>query len=139
MHALHPWVAFLILPFFAFGNTGLIFHGIVFSEAISNPEILGIIFGLFFGKPIGIMLFSYISVRTGAASLPQEVSWSHIFGGAILGGIGFTMSLFFADLSFPDPQMLDYARIAILTGSILSASAGITYLGTISARSRNKK
>ncbi len=131
MHALHPWVAFLILPLFAMGNTGLIFRGIVFSEAVSNPVILGIIFGLVVGKPIGILLFSYLSVKTGIASLPQEVRWSHIFGAAMLGGIGFTMSLFLSELSFTDPHIIDYARIAILTGSILSAVFGMSYLGFI--------
>jgi NhaA family Na+:H+ antiporter len=132
MHALHPWVAFLILPFFAMGNTGLTFHGIIFSEIASNTVIMGIVFGLVFGKPIGIMLFSYLSVKTGLASLPQGVRWSHIFGGAMLGGIGFTMSLFLADLSFSEPQILNYARIAILTGSVLSAAMGMSYLGFIS-------
>jgi NhaA family Na+:H+ antiporter len=132
MHALHPWVAFLILPLFAMGNTGLIFRGIVFSEAVSNPVILGIIFGLVVGKPIGILLFSYLSVKTGIASLPQEVRWSHIFGGAMLGGIGFTMSLFLSELSFSDPHIIDYARIAILAGSVLSAAIGMSYLGFIS-------
>ena len=132
MHALHPWVAFLILPFFALGNTGLTFHNIVFSEMVSNPVIMGIILGLVFGKPIGVMLFSYLSVKTGIASLPQEVRWSHIFGAAMLGGIGFTMSLFLSDLSFSDPQILNYAKIAILTGSVLSAIMGMSYLGFIS-------
>jgi len=131
MHALHPWVAFLILPLFALGNTGLVFRGIVFSEAVSHPVILGIIFGLVVGKPIGILLFSYLSVKTGIASLPQEVKWSHIFGGAMLGGIGFTMSLFLSELSFTDPHIIDYARIAILAGSILSAVFGMSYLGFI--------
>lgn len=131
MHALHPWVAFLILPLFAMGNTGLIFRGIVFSEMVSNPVVIGVIFGLVVGKPIGIMIFSYLSVKTGLASLPQEVRWSHIFGGAMLGGIGFTMSLFLSELSFVDPQILDYARIAILAGSILSAVFGMSYLGFI--------
>ena len=131
MHALHPWVAFLILPLFAMGNTGLIFRGIVFSEMVSNPVVIGVIFGLVVGKPIGIMIFSYLSVKTGLASLPQEVRWSHIFGGAMLGGIGFTMSLFLSELSFVDPQILDYARIAILAGSILSAIFGMSYLGFI--------
>jgi NhaA family Na+:H+ antiporter len=133
MHALHPWVAFLILPLFAMGNTGLIFRGIVFSEAVSNPVILGIILGLVVGKPIGILLFSYLSVKTGLASLPQEVRWSHIFGGAMLGGIGFTMSLFLSELSFADPHIIDYARIAILTGSILSAVFGMSFLGIVAA------
>jgi NhaA family Na+:H+ antiporter len=139
MHALHPWVAFLILPLFAMGNTGLIFKGIVFSETISNPAVLGIIFGLVFGKPIGVMLFSYFSVKTGLASLPQEVRWSHIFGGAMLGGIGFTMSLFLSELSFSDPIILDYARIAILAGSILSAAIGMSYLGFISTPASKKE
>ena len=139
MHALHPWVAFLILPIFAMGNTGLLFKGIVFSEAISNPVIIGIIVGLVFGKPIGIMLFSYISVKSGMASLPKEVRWSHILGGAMLGGIGFTMSLFLSELSFSDPHIIEYGRIAILTGSILSAIIGMSYLGFISISAQNKK
>ena len=139
MHALHPWVAFLILPLFAMGNTGLIFKGIVFSETISNPAVLGIIFGLVFGKPIGVMLFSYFSVKTGLASLPQEVRWSHIFGGAMLGGIGFTMSLFLSELSFSDPHIIDYARIAILAGSILSAVFGMSYLAFISTSVSDKE
>ena len=139
MHALHPWVAFLILPVFAMGNTGLLFKGIVFSEAISNPVIIGIIVGLVFGKPIGIMLFSYISVKSGMASLPKEVRWSHILGGAMLGGIGFTMSLFLSELSFSDPHIIEYGRIAILTGSILSAIIGMSYLGFISISAQNKK
>jgi len=138
-HALHPWVAFLILPLFAMGNTGLLFRGIVFSEAISNPVIIGIIVGLVFGKPIGIMLFSYFSVKSGMASLPNEVRWTHILGGAMLGGIGFTMSLFLSELSFSDPHILDYGRIAILTGSILSAIIGMSYLGFISISAQNKK
>ncbi len=138
-HALHPWVAFLILPLFAMGNTGLLFKGIVFSEVISNPVIIGIIVGLVIGKPIGIMLFSYISVKSGMASLPNEVRWTHILGGAMLGGIGFTMSLFLSELSFSDPHILDYGRIAILTGSILSAIIGMSYLGFISISAQNKK
>jgi NhaA family Na+:H+ antiporter len=137
-HALHPWVAFFILPIFAMGNTGLLFQGIVFSKAISNPVIIGIIVGLVFGKPIGIMLFSYISVKTGLASLPKEVRWTHILGGAMLGGIGFTMSLFLSELSFSDPHIIDYARIAILTGSILAAIIGMSFLGFISISAQNK-
>jgi NhaA family Na+:H+ antiporter len=138
MHALHPWVAFLILPVFAMGNTGLIFRGIVFSEIVSDPTVIGIVFGLVLGKPIGIVLFSYFSVKTGLASLPKEVRWSHILGGSMLGGIGFTMSLFISELSFSDPLILDYARIAILTGSVLSAVLGMSYLGLISGSASEK-
>ena len=139
MHALHPWVAFLILPLFAMGNTGLNFQDIVFSEAVSNPVVIGIIVGLVIGKPIGVMLFAYLSVKTGLASLSQDVRWSHILGAAMLGGIGFTMSLFISELSFSDPQILDYAKIAILIGSVLSAVMGMSYLGFINTSSINRE
>lgn len=137
MHALHPWVVFLILPLFAMGNTGLTFHGIIFSKAASHPVILGIIFGLVFGKPLGILLFSYLAVKTGLAALPQDIRWSHIFGAAMLGGIGFTMALFLSDLSFSSSLLLNYARLAILVGSVLSALIGIAYLGIVCAINRN--
>ena len=132
MHALHPWVVFFILPLFALGNTGLSLQKIVLSDVVSSPVFSGIIFGLVFGKPAGVMLFSYISVKTGIASLPQEIRWSHILGGAMLAGIGFTMSLFMSELSFSDPQVIDYAKISILCGSILSAVMGMSFLGFIS-------
>jgi NhaA family Na+:H+ antiporter len=132
MHALHPWVAFTILPLFAFSNTGLNFHGINFSEVAAHTVSLGIFFGLVFGKPLGVMLFSYIAVKSGVGSLPQNVKWLHILGSAMLGGIGFTMSLFIADLSFSSIQMLSYAKMAILSASVLSAIIGIIYLGIIS-------
>jgi len=132
MHVLHPWVAFTILPFFAMSNTGLNFHGVNFSEVAVHTVSLGIFFGLVFGKPLGVMLFSYIAVRTGAASLPKDVRWSHILGSAMLGGIGFTMSLFIADLSFSSIHMLNYAKMAILSASVLSAMIGIAFIGLVS-------
>ena len=132
MHALHPWVAFTILPFFALSNAGLNFHGVNFSEVAAHTVSLGIFFGLVFGKPLGVVLFSYIAVKTGAASLPKDVRWSHILGSAMLGGIGFTMSLFIADLSFSSIHMLSYAKMAILSASVLSAIIGIFFLGIIS-------
>lgn len=134
MHVLHPWVAFVILPFFALGNTGLTFHGMVFSEMAAHAVSLGIFFGLVFGKPLGIMLFSYLAVKTGVASLPQNVRWSHIFGGAMLGGIGFTMSLLISDLSFTTIQILNYAKISILLGSFASAAVGVAFLGVTSSK-----
>jgi Na+:H+ antiporter, NhaA family len=135
MHFLHPWVAFTILPFFALSNMGLNFHGVNFSEVAVHTVSLGIFFGLVFGKPLGVMLFSYIAVKTGMGSLPKDVRWSHILGSAMLGGIGFTMSLFIADLSFPTSQILNYAKMAILSGSLLSAGIGITFLGVVSSKS----
>jgi NhaA family Na+:H+ antiporter len=132
MHVLHPWVAFMILPLFAMSNTGLTFHEIIFSEIATNAVSLGIIFGLVFGKPLGITLFSFIAVKTKAAHLPKDIRWSHILGSAMLGGIGFTMSLFISDLSFSTSQILNLAKMAILTASVLSAVIGIAFLGIIS-------
>jgi NhaA family Na+:H+ antiporter len=135
LHALHPWVAFLILPVFAMGNTGLVFHDIDFSQAVSSPVTPGIIFGLVFGKPLGVLCSSYLAVKTGVASLPNDVGWGHILGGGMLGGIGFTMSLFISDLSFSSPQIHDYAKMAILAGSVLSAAIGMTFLGILASGS----
>jgi NhaA family Na+:H+ antiporter len=139
MHALHPWVAFLILPFFAMSNTGLNFHGVHFSEVAAHTVSLGIFFGLVFGKPLGVMLFSFIAVKSKMGSLPKNVKWSHILGSAMLGGIGFTMSLFISDLSFSSVDMLTYAKMAILSASVLSAVIGITFLGIVSMMSPDKR
>ena len=139
MHVLHPWVAFIILPFFALSNTGLNFHGVNFSEVAVHPVSLGIFFGLVFGKPLGVVLFSFIAVKSGMGSLPKDVGWLHILGSAMLGGIGFTMSLFIADLSFSSVFMLNYSKIAILSASVLSAIIGIIFLGLVSTRSPGKK
>ena len=132
LHTLHPWVAFLILPFFALSNTGVILHGISLSEVATHTVSMGIVFGLVFGKPIGVTLFSFLAVKFQVASLPENVRWSHILGVAMLGGIGFTMSLLISNLSFSSPQILNYTKMAILTGSFLSALIGIGFLGLIS-------
>ena len=133
LHALHPWVAFLILPIFALGNAGLTFHEINISETIFHPVSLGIILGLFIGKPIGITLFSYLAVRTKIAVLPEGILWPHIFGVSCLGGIGFTMSLFVSGLCFSSADLLNYSKFAILAGSVISAAAGIVFLFFYSA------
>ncbi len=126
-HALHPWVAFLILPVFAFGNAGLSLHGLTIS-AMSHPVTIGILLGLLVGKPVGIFIASYAAVKSGVASLPEEVRWAQIWGAAMLGGIGFTMSLFISGLSFFDPEMLNYSKLGVLSGSILSGVAGLLFL-----------
>lgn len=138
LHALHPWVAFLILPVFAMANAGLTFHGSNFFEIMSHPVSMGIILGLFFGKPIGIFLFSYLSVKAGITVLPQGIRWPHILGVALLGGIGFTMSLFVSGLSFTDPEFLHYSKFAILFGSVISAATGIFLLLALSSADSRK-
>ncbi|MFZ2632047.1 MAG: Na+/H+ antiporter NhaA [Desulfosalsimonadaceae bacterium] len=137
-HALHPWVAFLILPVFALANAGLTFQGLNFPETMAHPVSLGIILGLFCGKPIGIFLFSYLSVKTGIAALPQGIRWPHIFGVSLLGGIGFTMSLFVSGLSFTNAEFLHYSKFAILFGSVISATAGILLLLAYSSEGSRK-
>lgn len=128
LHTLHPWVAFLVLPIFALSNTGVTLEGISFSEAATHSVSMGIVFGLVFGKPLGVTLFSFLAVKLKAASLPQNVKWSHIIGASMLGGIGFTMSLFISDLSFSSLNIINYSKMAILTGSLLSALIGIGFL-----------
>ena len=127
-HSLHPWVAFVLLPLFAFANAGLSLKGIDLTSIVHQPLTLGITLGLFLGKPVGIFLFSLLAVKTNIAVLPAEVRWSHIVGAGMLGGIGFTMSLFVSGLSFTTPELLNYAKLGILLGSILSALVGLAFL-----------
>ena len=95
-HALHPWVGFLIMPLFALANAGV--H--IEMGELTNPVAIAAALGLFLGKPIGVLLFSFLAVRFGIAKLPQGVSWGLLAGGGCLAGIGFTMSLFVAGLAF---------------------------------------
>lgn len=128
-HALHPWVAFGVLPVFAFANAGVPLAGLSPSDAL-HPIPLGIIAGLFLGKPIGIVLLCLIAVRLGLAALPAGVGWGPVAATGVLCGIGFTMSLFIASLAFEagpaGPQGLD--RLGILIGSFASGVVGYLLL-----------
>jgi NhaA family Na+:H+ antiporter len=126
---LHPSVAFLILPVFAFMNTGVSLSGLSFSSLLT-PVPLGIILGLFLGKQIGVMLFSWLAVTFRIAHLPDGVTWLQLYGVAMLSGIGFTMSLFISSLAFEqgDPNFVVDDRLGILVGSTLSAVAGYLLL-----------
>ena len=127
-HSMHVWIAFGLLPVFAFANAGLSLEGISLASIVNQPLTLGIALGLFLGKPLGITLFSLLAVKTNIAVLPAGVKWSHIFGAGMLGGIGFTMSLFVSGLSFTSPELLNYSKLGILLGSILAAGAGLLFL-----------
>ena len=128
-HALLPSVIFGILPLFAFFNAGLSFQNMSVGAAVFNPVTLGCFIGLLIGKPIGISLASYVAVRLGVATLPINVKWDHIIGAGMLGGIGFTMSLFISGLSFTDPYLLNCSKLGVFSGSILAALAGLAFLG----------
>ena len=138
-HSLHPWIAFVLLPLFAFANAGLSLKGIDLTSIVHQPLTLGITLGLVLGKPVGIVLFSLLAVKTGIAVLPAEVTWSQIIGAGMLGGIGFTMSLFVSSLSFASPELINYAKLGILSGSTISAVAGIVFLAWYCAFLGKKK
>ena len=125
IHGLHPAVNFLIIPLFALANAGVaIDFGIFGSEGIP-PVSLGIFFGLLIGKPLGIFLLSFIGVKTGAASLPEGVTWGQVAAMGLLGGIGFTMSIFINSLAFSDPVITDIGKMSILLTSAIAAVTGL--------------
>ena len=126
-HDLHPWVAFGILPVFAFGNAGVSLAGIGFADLVA-PLPLGIALGLFFGKQIGVFGATVLAVGTGIAKRPKGTSWAQLYGVACLTGVGFTMSLFIGTLAFESDALLDQVRIGVLSGSILSAITGAAIL-----------
>jgi len=124
-HALHPWVAYGILPLFAFANAGVSLSGVSL-ESFTHHVPLGIALGLLIGKTIGVFGLTWLAIKTGLAALPSGASWGQVFGVAILCGIGFTMSLFVGSLAFV-PGASEFAgedRMGILTGSILAACIG---------------
>ena len=127
-HDLHYWVAFLILPLFAFVNAGVSLKGISLKDMIDAVP-MGIMLGLFIGKQAGVFGFSYIAIKLGWASLPKNSSWIQLYGVAVLTGIGFTMSLFVDSLAYNDTQIYHYAdKLAILLGSFLSGLVGYMIL-----------
>ncbi len=126
-HRLSPWVSFGVLPIFAFANAGVSLAGVAPSQFIA-PIPLGIILGLLIGKPLGIYSFARLSIHNERAEMPAGTSRQQLLGAAILGGIGFTMSLFIGTLALPDPSFATPLRIGVLTGSILSGLAGYLIL-----------
>ncbi len=126
-HELKPWVLLGIMPLFAFANAGVDLR-VLPPEALFGTMSIGIAAGLFIGKQLGIMAFSWIAIITGLARLPSSVTWLQLHGVSLLAGIGFTMSLFIGALAFSDPQAAASVRIGVLTGSILSGIAGYLVL-----------
>jgi NhaA family Na+:H+ antiporter len=126
LHILHKPVSFLILPVFALANTALIFDNSW--STLAQPLSIGIILGLFLGKPVGILAFSFLSIKLGICDLPGNIKMKHIFGVGFLGGIGFTMSIFITLLAFGDPDLIKIAKIAVIAGSIVSGMTGFLWL-----------
>tara|TARA_B100000676_G_scaffold73385_3_gene73120 strand:- start:2688 stop:3860 length:1173 start_codon:yes stop_codon:yes gene_type:complete len=122
-HSIEPWVNFMILPIFAFANAGVSFSGMKLN-LLWDPVTLGIILGLFFGKQIGVMLFTYIGSLLRICKLPSDVSWAQYYGLSILTGIGFTMSLFIGSLAFTDPEYQTSVRLGVLIASLFAGVLG---------------
>lgn len=128
-HGLTPWVSFFIMPLFALANAGVFLGGNIM-DSLLDPISIGIILGLFVGKQVGIFLFSWISIKAGLSSKPEGVDWKNLYGAGILAGIGFTMSLFISNLAFTDNELIDIAKVGILTASLISGIAGFIILKT---------
>jgi NhaA family Na+:H+ antiporter len=129
--ALHPWVGFVVMPLFAFANAGVPITLVDFG----NPVPAAVFVGFVFGKPIGVLTFSWLAVRWGIAMRPPELRWGMVAGGGLLAGIGFTMALFIANLAFSE-SLINAAKLGILSGSVVSAVAGVALLASLSSSSR---
>tara|TARA_B110000037_G_scaffold188833_1_gene220593 strand:+ start:661 stop:1833 length:1173 start_codon:yes stop_codon:yes gene_type:complete len=123
-HAISPYVAFMIMPIFAFANAGVSLEGLSLSS-LMQPVPLGILLGLFFGKQVGVMIFSFFAVKVGVAQMPDNSNWFSLYGVSVLTGIGFTMSLFVGNLAFAENiEYIDGVKIGVLAGSLLSTIFG---------------
>ena len=127
-HVLHTPVAFLILPVFALANTGVVI-GAEWMAQLASSNSLGVILGLVVGKPVGIMAASFLAVAIGVCRLPLDLAWRHVLGAGMLGGIGFTMSIFITNLAFAGrPELVDASKLAILVASLTSGVLGFVWL-----------
>lgn len=126
-HFLHKPVAFLILPIFALANTAIVFNGNIGNSLTENYSI-GILLGLIIGKPLGILVFTFLAVKFGFFKLPSDLNWISIFGVGVLGGIGFTMSIFITLLAFNDEIIINNTKLAILLSSLISGFLGFLIL-----------
>ena len=128
-HALHPWVAYVILPIFAFANAGVPLAGMSLST-LTETIPLGIVAGLFVGKQVGVFGSSALAILLGLAERPSGVSWWQLYGVSVLAGVGFTMSLFIGGLAFEHTgeYSINLARLGILAGSLLAAITGYVVL-----------
>ena len=133
-HALHPWTSYAVIPIFALANAGVALDADSISSAAQSPVTGGVALGLMLGKPAGVLLFSWLAVRLGLATLPASARWPQVAGIAVVAGIGFTVSLFIGGLAFDDPALVDDAKIGILAGSAIMGAAGFLTLRATSTR-----
>ena len=130
----HPWTAFIVLPFFALVNAGVVMSPAGLVAAATSPVAQGIVAGLIVGKLTGILGASWLAVKMGVATLPEGVRWSHIAGVSLLAGIGFTVSLFITELAFSDPEVINAAKVGILIASAAAGAGGFLILKVASRK-----
>lgn len=135
--ALHPWVNFLIMPIFALANAGVVIDSSSIAGGSMPAVIPGVFFGLLVGKPLGIFTFSWLAVKLRVAGMPDGAKWRQIFSLGMLGGIGFTMSIFIDNLAFTDPHLVNAGKFAILVTSFLAACLGLTALYMTTDKTKN--
>jgi NhaA family Na+:H+ antiporter len=136
-HLLHPISSYAVVPLFALANAGVDLTGGLVGDAISSPVALGVLLGLTLGKPLGIAGFALLAVRLRLAVVPRGVGWDELAGAGLLGGIGFTVSIFIAELSFDDPSLVAEAKIGVLVASVIAGAAGYMLLRATSRPRRD--
>jgi NhaA family Na+:H+ antiporter len=127
-HELHGWSSFFIVPVFALANAGIVLRADSFGDAATSTVTLGVVVGLVVGKTVGITAASWIAIRARVADLPQDTTWRQLVGAGVLGGIGFTVSLFITGLAFEDPALTDEAKVGIMIASLLASAIGFALL-----------
>jgi NhaA family Na+:H+ antiporter len=135
--ALNSWVALVILPLFALANAGVYVVGLDIQAALASPITLGVLLGLVIGKPLGIFSFTFGASKLLNAPLSHGVTWPHILGASMLGGIGFTMSIFIGGLSFANPEFIELSKIGVIGGSLISGALGLALLSFITFRNKS--
>ncbi|HLR78318.1 MAG TPA: Na+/H+ antiporter NhaA, partial [Burkholderiaceae bacterium] len=134
--ALHPWVSYGIMPLFALANAGIALGSIEFSTGASMWIMFSVALALVAGKPLGVMLASWVLVRLGVCRLPAGMTWGGVWLVGLLAGIGFTMSIFIGMLAFTDEYLLEAAKLGVLLGSLVAGSLGIAWGGIYARRQR---
>lgn len=134
-YTLHPWVVFGIVPLFGLANAGVSIEWVELDDICASPLFLGITLGLVLGKQLGIFAAAWLAVKIGLGAMPRDTTWGQIYGGAILCGIGFTMSIFIAHLAFHQSPVFDASKMSIFVGSVVSAALGTAILYRASGKS----
>lgn len=127
-HGLHPWSSFVVLPVFALANAGIVLDASSLEAATETPVALAVAAALVLGKGIGLIAGTALAVRLGLSRLPESVRWAHVLGVGLLAGIGFTVSLFITELAYTDGNLVDAAKLGVLTGSVVAAALGVLVL-----------